>query len=79
MKQSGGHTAAPSAGSMDWNRIEALFEEHADYREVVGGKMQLLRSEKEALQKDFYRKENECHTLELKVRTLQRRSNMLAA
>jgi DNA repair exonuclease SbcCD ATPase subunit len=70
----------PSSGTgMDWYRIEALLEEHATYRESVGGKLQALRSEKEALQKELHRKENDCHALELKVQTVQRRSTMFAA
>ncbi|KAF1841415.1 uncharacterized protein K460DRAFT_292042 [Cucurbitaria berberidis CBS 394.84] len=67
-----------SAGiAMDWYRIEALLEEHAGYREVVAGKLQALRSEKETLQKDLHGKENECQALELKVQILQRRASVL--
>jgi hypothetical protein len=66
-----------AGGHMDWYRIEALLEEHASYRESVGGKLQALRSEKETLQKDLHRKENECQALELKVQILQRRANVL--
>ncbi|KAH7381650.1 hypothetical protein BKA66DRAFT_419104 [Pyrenochaeta sp. MPI-SDFR-AT-0127] len=67
-----------SAGtSMDWYRIEALLEEHASYREAVGGKLQALRSEKETLQRDLHRKENECQAMELKVQILQRRVSVL--
>lgn len=67
----------PSSGNgLDWYRIEALLEEHAGYRESVGGKLQALRSEKEALQRDLHRKENDCHVLELKVQSLQRRSTV---
>jgi hypothetical protein len=58
---------------MEWSRVEALLEEHASYREVVGGKLQGLRSEKEALMKDLHRKENECQALELRVQSVQRR------
>jgi chromosome segregation ATPase len=75
----GGASAGASTGAaqMDWYRIEALLEEHASYRENVGGKLQALRSEKETLQKDLHRKENECQGLELKVQTLQRRISVL--
>lgn len=69
---------ASSGSSMDWNRLESLFEEHANYRELVGGRLQALRSEKEALQRDFHSKENECLALELKVQTLTRRTAMLS-
>lgn len=73
-----GASGAASAGSqMDWYRIEALLEEHASYREGVGGKLQALRSEKEILMKDLHRKENECQALELKVQILQRRASIL--
>jgi hypothetical protein len=66
-----------AGGQLDWYRIEALLEEHASYRESVGGKLQALRSEKETLQKDLHRKENECQALELKVQILQRRASVL--
>jgi chromosome segregation ATPase len=66
-----------AGGQMDWYRIEALLEEHASYREAVGGKLQALRSEKETLQRDLHRKENECQALELKVQILQRRASVL--
>ncbi|KAF2856548.1 hypothetical protein T440DRAFT_462809 [Plenodomus tracheiphilus IPT5] len=67
-----------SAGaSMDWYRIEALLEEHASYRESVGGRLQALRTEKEVLLKDLHQKENTCQALELKVQTLQRRANVI--
>lgn len=67
-----------SAGvAMDWYRVEALLEEHANYREIVGGRLQALRSEKETLQRDLHAKENECQALELKVQILQRRASVL--
>lgn len=76
--QSGaGGADAAAAGQMDWYRIEALLEEHANYRESIGGRLQALRSEKEILMKDLHRKENECQVLELKVQMLQRRANVL--
>ncbi len=76
-RSSGGASAAPAAtssSSVDWYRMEALLEEHANYRESVGGRLQALRSEKETLQRDLHRKENECQALELKVQNLQRRT-----
>lgn len=78
LRASGG-AAAPSggAGAGDWHRMEALHEEHASYRERVGGKMQALRSEKESLQKELHRKEDECHSLEAKVQSLQRRVSVM--
>lgn len=75
--QGGSTTSSGGAAHMDWYRIEALLEEHANYRESVGGKLQALRSEKEILQKDLHRKENECQSLELKVQSLQRRVSVL--
>ncbi|KAF2270978.1 hypothetical protein CC78DRAFT_527938 [Lojkania enalia] len=62
-----------AVSSVDLNRIETLHEEHASYRERMGAKIQALRSEKEVLQKELHRKEDECHVLEAKVQSLQRR------
>lgn len=58
----------------EWSRIEAIVQEHGAYRELVGSKLQALRSEKEALQKLLHAKEDECHTLELNVQSLKRRT-----
>jgi hypothetical protein len=69
--------APSSGGSADWYKLEALLEEHANYRESVGGKLQALRSDKETLQKELHRKENEHQALELRFQTLQRRSTIL--
>jgi DNA repair exonuclease SbcCD ATPase subunit len=69
---SGSSSAAAVAGS-EWQRVEALHEEHASYREKMGGKLQALRSEKEGLQRELHRKEDECHGLEVRVQSLQRR------
>lgn len=69
---SGGGSAA-TAGAVAWHRVEAIHEEHANYRERMGGKLQMLRSEKESLQKELHQKEDECHALEVKVQSLQRR------
>jgi hypothetical protein len=66
-----------SAPAADWHRLDAVHEEHATYREKVGGKMQALRSEKEALQKELHRKEDENHVLEVKIQSLQRRVNLI--
>lgn len=69
-------SGATSTGGVEWHRVEAIHEEHASYRERMGGKLQALRSEKEMLQKDLHRKEDECHALEAKVQSLQRKSLM---
>ncbi|KAF1952660.1 hypothetical protein CC80DRAFT_421929 [Byssothecium circinans] len=63
----------PGAGGVEFQRVEMLHEEHAAYREKMGGKLQALRSEKEALQRELHRKEDECHGLEVRVQSLQRR------
>ncbi|KAJ4985262.1 hypothetical protein SVAN01_09207 [Stagonosporopsis vannaccii] len=65
-------TAKPTVS--EWSRIEAIVQEHGAYRELVGSKLQALRSEKEALQKLLHAKEDECHTLELNVQSLRRRT-----
>ncbi|XP_014561229.1 hypothetical protein COCVIDRAFT_87303 [Bipolaris victoriae FI3] len=75
--RSGAGAGAATPTSWDFQRLENLMEEHANYREDVGGKMQALRSEKEALMRDLHRKENDCHVLEQKVRSLQRRSGVM--
>jgi hypothetical protein len=72
-----GSTSGGSGNSLDWYRVEALLEEHANYRESVGGKLQALRSDKEALQKELHRKENDYQALELRLQTLQRRTTVL--
>jgi hypothetical protein len=66
-----------AGGAMDWYKVEALLEEHANYREAVGGRLQALRSDKEGLQRELHRKENDCQVLELRLQTLQRRSTVL--
>jgi multidrug efflux pump subunit AcrA (membrane-fusion protein) len=80
--RTGGASASASAASgpapaSDWHRLDAVHEEHASYREKVGGRMQALRSEKEALQKELHRKEDENHVLEVKIQSLQRRVNLI--
>ncbi|KAH4000835.1 hypothetical protein HBI70_175070 [Parastagonospora nodorum] len=72
-----GSMSTGSGNSMDWYRVEALLEEHANYRESVGGKLQALRSDKEFLQKELHRKENDYQALELRLQTLQRRTTVL--
>ncbi|KAF2476276.1 uncharacterized protein BDR25DRAFT_252183 [Lindgomyces ingoldianus] len=66
-----------ATGSADWHRMESIHEEHASYREKVGGRMQQLRSEKEMLQRELHRKEEENHALEAKVQNLQRRVSLM--
>ncbi|KAF2021613.1 hypothetical protein BU24DRAFT_417243 [Aaosphaeria arxii CBS 175.79] len=81
LRSSGGGSHSQGEGNMgtttDWRRIEAIHEEHASYREKVGGKMQALRSEKETLQRELHRREDECHALEVKVQSLQRRLSVI--
>jgi hypothetical protein len=72
-----GSTSGGNGNSLDWYRVEALLEEHANYRESVGGKLQALRSDKEVLQKELHRKENDYQALELRLQALQRRTTVL--
>ncbi|KAH7078581.1 hypothetical protein FB567DRAFT_138867 [Paraphoma chrysanthemicola] len=72
-----GSGAGSTTAGMDWYKVEALLEEHATYRESVGGRLQALRSDKEGLQRELHRKENDCQALELKLQTLQRRTTVL--
>jgi hypothetical protein len=72
----GSSLSSSPIGAVDFHHVEMLHEEHAAYRERMGGKLQALRSEKESLQRDLHRKEDECHGLEVKVQSLQRRSLM---
>ncbi|KAK3217062.1 hypothetical protein GRF29_1g1825837 [Pseudopithomyces chartarum] len=65
--------ASATAGAVEWHRVEAIHEAHADYRERMGGKLQVLRSDKERLQQKLDAKEDECHALEFQVQKLQRR------
>jgi chromosome segregation ATPase len=69
----GGVSQTSSKGSEGWERVEALFEEHGNYRETVGQRLQALRSEKEALQRQLHGKEDECHLLELKMQNMRRK------
>ncbi|KAF2184843.1 hypothetical protein K469DRAFT_633142 [Zopfia rhizophila CBS 207.26] len=82
LRSSGGSGASSGSGSgsgsrVDWHRMEAIHEEHASYREKVGGRMQQLRSEKEVLQRELHRKEDENDALEAKVQNLQRRLSVM--
>lgn len=60
----------------EWSRIEAIVQEHGSYREMMGAKVQALRSEKEVLQKQLHTKEDECHALELNVQSLRHRTQL---
>lgn len=77
LRTSGVVAPTGSGTGMEWHRVEAIHEEHASYREKVGGRMQQLRSEKEQLQRDLHRKEDENHALEAKVQSLQRRVSLM--
>lgn len=68
--------AAPGAG-IEWAKVEAIHEEHASYREKVGGRLQALRGEKEALQRELHRKEDENHALEIRMKSLERRLSLM--
>ncbi|KAF2625924.1 hypothetical protein BU25DRAFT_412172 [Macroventuria anomochaeta] len=71
-KRSSGSATETKPSASEWSRIEAIVQEHGAYREIVGGKLQALRSEKEALQKLLHAKEDECHALELNMQSLRR-------
>lgn len=71
-KQSNNGTTVAKPSANEWSRIEMIMQEQGAYRESVGGKLQALRSEKEALQKLLHAKEDECHTLELNLQSLRR-------
>lgn len=73
-KRSTSNSSGAKPDTTEWSRIEAIVQEQGAYREMVGGKLQALRSEKEALQKLLHAKEDECHTLELSVQNLKRRT-----
>ncbi|KAF2741219.1 hypothetical protein EJ04DRAFT_453490 [Polyplosphaeria fusca] len=67
---------AGGAGGVSTHHLEAVHEEHAGYREKMGARVQALRSEKEALQRELHRKEDENHMLDAKVQSLTRRVSM---
>lgn len=71
-----GGAMAPS-GAVEWHRVEAIHEAHADYREKMGDKLRILRSEKEGLQRKLDLKEDECHALDLKIQKLERRVSVI--
>lgn len=56
----------------DWNRIQAMLEENARYREKMGGRVQQLRTEKETLQKELNRKDDENADLEARLESFER-------
>ncbi|PGH18430.1 hypothetical protein AJ79_00499 [Helicocarpus griseus UAMH5409] len=64
--------ASASSPGMDWNRLEALLDEHGTFRERTAQRLQQLRSENEMLQRELHRKEDENLALESKVKNLQR-------
>ncbi|KAK2812901.1 hypothetical protein FQN50_000922 [Emmonsiellopsis sp. PD_5] len=69
------NSTSSSAGGMDWNRMEALLDEHGTFRERTAQRMQQLRSENEMLRRELHRKEDENMALESKMKNLQRVSN----
>ncbi|KAF2503351.1 hypothetical protein BU16DRAFT_555354 [Lophium mytilinum] len=73
----GGVTAGTS--SIDWHRIEALHEAHSTHREKSAQRLQQLRSEKETLQRELHKYEDENAALEAKVENLQRRLGSVGA
>jgi hypothetical protein len=77
LRSSGGSAPSGATGGVEWHRVEAIHEEHAGYREKMGAKLQALRSEKEGLQRELHHKEDECHGLEVKVQSLQRRVGVM--
>ncbi|KAK2805035.1 hypothetical protein FQN51_001130 [Onygenales sp. PD_10] len=68
-------SSSSSSGGMDWNRMEALLDEHGTFREKTAQRMQQLRSENEMLHRELHRKEDENMALESKMKNLQRVSN----
>ena len=64
---------ATPKGILDWDRLEAMQEDNARYREKMAQRMQQLRSEKDVLQHELSRKEDECTDLESRIDRLQRR------
>lgn len=68
-----------STSSIDWSRIEAMHEENATYREKMAQRLQQLRSEKEMLQRDLHRREDENADLEARLSKLQRKAGAVAS
>lgn len=58
--------------TVDIDRLEAIHEDHARYREKMAQRMQQLRSEKETLQRELSRREDECADFQAKIDRLQR-------
>ena len=61
-----------STSTVDVDRLEAIHEDHARYREKMAQRMQQLRSEKESLQRELSSREDECADFQAKVDRLQR-------
>ncbi|PGH34577.1 hypothetical protein GX50_02560 [[Emmonsia] crescens] len=68
------HSSVASNG-IDWNRMEALLDEHGTFREKTAQRLQQLRSENEALHRELHRREDENLSLESRLKNLQRTSN----
>ncbi|KKY27211.1 hypothetical protein UCRPC4_g01193 [Phaeomoniella chlamydospora] len=60
----------------DWGHIEVMLDENIKYRERMGQKVQQLRSEKEALQKELSRFEDLNAELEVKLSRSHRRGGL---
>ncbi|KAF2751766.1 hypothetical protein M011DRAFT_473079 [Sporormia fimetaria CBS 119925] len=73
----GGGVGSEGGRGVEWQRVEVLFDDFASYRERMGAKMQALRGEKEGLVRELNRREDDCHALEVKVQSLQRRVGLL--
>lgn len=61
-----------STTTVDVDRLEAIHEDHARHREKMAQRMQQLRSEKEILQRELSRREDECAEFQAKIDRLQR-------
>lgn len=57
---------------VDWNRVQAMLEENARYREKMGRRVQQLRAEKETLQKELNGKDDENADLEVRLGRFER-------
>jgi hypothetical protein len=69
----GGADMTAVTSSADSYRLEALHEAHSTHREKSAQRIQQLRSEKEVLQRELHKREDENAELEAKVEKLQRR------
>ncbi|KIW86499.1 hypothetical protein Z517_01897 [Fonsecaea pedrosoi CBS 271.37] len=61
-----------TGGDLPWSRVEAMFEDSLKHREKMATKVQQLRSEKEALQKEVATLEDRNAELEALVERLKR-------